>query len=238
MDIITRGYYPVGNGVVKCSLRSDLRNFQGPINPITLMDRGKVTSIHIKSFYAGKLPDFVAKKMAKSALKLIKQFSHSDLDGVEPTVEITKHDPAVGSACGIMIIANTSTNCIFGASSLQKRNEKAEKVGTRAAQELLDNLRSGGCVDEWLQDQLIIFMALADGMSQIRTGCLTQHTQTAIDIAIELTGAQFDVHKVDPSNEDKNIIFSDEYGKQGCVHGQHIISCVGIGFLPDAQKRL
>jgi RNA 3'-terminal phosphate cyclase (ATP) len=41
-------------------------------------------------------------------------------------------------------------------------------------------LNDGGCVDDWLQDQLIIFMALAEGTSEILTGSLTQHTQTAI----------------------------------------------------------
>jgi hypothetical protein len=32
-----------------------------------------------------------------------------------------------------------------------------------AAAELFATLQDGGCVDEWLQDQLIIFMALAKG---------------------------------------------------------------------------
>ena len=37
----------------------------------------------------------------------------------------------------------------------------AEAIGERAGTELMDALASGACTDEWLQDQLIIFMALA-----------------------------------------------------------------------------
>lgn len=40
---------------------------------------------------------------------------------------------------------------------------RAEDVGRIAAESLLEALGTGGCVDEWMQDQLIIFMAQADG---------------------------------------------------------------------------
>lgn len=74
---------------------------------------------------------------------------------------------------------------------------------------LFNNLAHHGCVDDYLQDQvqiaeysiinvcvtlvvrfllqLIIFMALAEGKSQIRTGPLTLHTKTAIFVAELLT---------------------------------------------------
>lgn len=48
-------------------------------------------------------------------------------------------------------------------------------------------------MDEWLQDQLILFMALAEGTSEMITGALTLHTKTAIMHATELCGASFDV---------------------------------------------
>lgn len=40
---------------------------------------------------------------------------------------------------------------------------KAEDIGRTAAESLLDALATGGCVDEWLQDQLVVFMAMASG---------------------------------------------------------------------------
>jgi RNA 3'-terminal phosphate cyclase len=44
---------------------------------------------------------------------------------------------------------------------LGERGVPAEAIGERAGTELMDALASGACTDEWLQDQLIIFMALA-----------------------------------------------------------------------------
>ena len=234
-NIKTRGYYPIGKGVVSCSLNKFSEQFNGTIRPITLMKRGFVTNIHVKCFHAGKIPEFVPKIIAKSAMRLINLSSLHELSGIQPSIEIIKHEPAVGSACGIMITAKTSTGCLFGGSALQNRNEKYEKVGTRAAQELLDSLSSGGCVDEWLQDQLIIFMALALGTSKIRTGCLTQHTRTAINLATEMTGVHFEVlpqhRKSDVASDD---LRSEEYGKDGCIYGQHIITCKGIGLDSDS----
>jgi hypothetical protein len=40
-------------------------------------------------------------------------------------------------------------------------------TGKKAAKELLSALADGGCVDSWLQDQLILFMALATGTSEM-----------------------------------------------------------------------
>ena len=51
-------------------------------------------------------------------------------------------------------------------------------VGKEAAEELIMALESGGCVDEWLQDQIVIFMALSKGESVVRTGPLTLHTKS------------------------------------------------------------
>ncbi len=46
---------------------------------------------------------------------------------------------------------------------LAEKGMKAEDVGRVAAESLLEALATGGCVDEWLQDQLVVFMALASG---------------------------------------------------------------------------
>ena len=44
---------------------------------------------------------------------------------------------------------------------LGERGVRAEDIGQRAGDEMMDALEAGACTDEWLQDQLVIFMALA-----------------------------------------------------------------------------
>ncbi len=58
-----------------------------------------------------------------------------------------------------------------------------------------------------MQDQMIIFMALAKGVSRILTGPLSLHTETAIHIATELTDAKFNIIPVENVNtRTRNII--------------------------------
>lgn len=88
----------------------------------------------------------------------------------------------------------TTNNCILGASALGSRNEKPFESGKKVAAELINCMKIHSCVDPHVQDQLIIFMALAKGISRIRcTVPLTLHTKTAIYIAELLTAAKFNV---------------------------------------------
>jgi len=263
IDIQKRGYFPVGKGVASISLHEALKESRGPMEPILLKERGHVISISITAFYAGKLPRFVAKKMADSALRVIQgdnvlnSIATTNNVNVHPIVRIIQHKNGVGSASGILIVATTNTGCIFGGSSLGTRGEDAVVTGRRAAREILKSIHDGGCVDDWLQDQLIIFMALAKGESQILTGSLTQHTRSAIEVATTMTDAKFDVVQVavphpDPGESthcsgstspetsqsllgagEGNLYLDldpNKYGKDGCIPGKHIIRCRGIGF--------
>ncbi len=53
---------------------------------------------------------------------------------------------------------------------------------------LLDIIINVNTTTQYWQDQLILFMALADGLSVIKTGPLTLHTETSIFFASLLTG--------------------------------------------------
>lgn len=68
-------------------------------------------------------------------------------------------------------------------------------MGQRAADELMDVLESGACVDDWIADQLVIFMALAAGESEVMVREPTLHTRTAIEVAQQLTQARFTCEK-------------------------------------------
>lgn len=85
------------------------------------------------------------------------------------------------------MVAETSTGCVLGGSALGKRDERLEDTGKRAAEELLNAIKGGACVDKHTQDQVIVFMALAEGRSRIRMDELTLHTKTAIYVTEQLT---------------------------------------------------
>lgn len=90
-----------------------------------------------------------------------------------------------------------------------KRGISTTEVGTKAAEALLETLDMQCCADSNMQDQLIIYMALAEGKSRVKVGPITLHTETAIHITELLTGVKFNIVK--------------------CDDNTNIIECVGIG---------
>lgn len=209
-NIVRRGYYPKGGGQVLVTT-SPVMPF---LRPVDITTAGQVTRFSGRSFVAGVIPIKVAHAMADSASRILRQV----YPGVPFKIDRVKEpsEVAVGNGSGIVIMAETSTGCLLGGSALGRKGERAEKVGEVAAKELLDDITSGGCVDHHLQDQLIIFMALAKGKSRIKTGPVTLHTETAIHVVQLLTEAKFNIVK----DED---------------HKSCIIECQGIGLQQSSE---
>lgn len=218
--VVRRGYYPKGGG----EARIEVEPWQEALPPIVLTERGELSKIRISSYYAGDVPWRVAEEIAMSAMKTLKKAGI----GVDPDFEIVHHTEAIGSGCGILIVATTTTGCLLAGSALGALKKRASQVGQDAAEELISVLQAGGCVDEWLQDQLILFMALASGVSEILTSCLTLHTRTAIWTAEQLAGAKFEVERLEQTT---NYVDGEGYGKDGCIPGKHLIRCTGINFV-------
>lgn len=62
------------------------------------------------------------------------------------------HEPkerAVGAGSGILVTAVTSTGLLLGRGVPAERGRPAQDIGEQAASELLGDLHSGACVDEW-----------------------------------------------------------------------------------------
>lgn len=224
--VLKRGYFPKGGGHVEVNCNT----IKLPLPAFDMTDPGTLTHIRIRSFHAGKLPKHLAAQMAKAAEKHLKQH----LKGrIQISTEIVTEPDAVGSGLGILLVATTTSGCRLGASTLCKPKQKAHQAGVTAAQELLDAIQQGGCVDLWLQDQLILYMALAEGTSRLLVGCTTLHTRTAIDVARQLVpGVEFEIEKLE---QDTATTVSDnkDYGQEGLVPGKHLITCKGIGYIPQ-----
>ncbi len=57
----------------------------------------------------------------------------------------------------------------------------------------MEELKAGAAVDVHLADQLVIFMALADGPSSITARHVTGHTSAGILVARKMLGRDFEV---------------------------------------------
>lgn len=244
--VTRRGFYPKGGGKVQVRIKP----LTAPLRPMNLTNRGTVRHVSIRAFRTAGIARADPETMAHTAHMYLKERLPPDATF---QIQVLTETQATGECSGIFIVAETDTGCRLAGSSLGPFYKTATEIGLEAAREVFQTIQDGGCVDEWLQDQLILFAALADGISEIVTGSLTLHTQTAMLIAEKLAGAKFEVRRLDAPNstpltnlnhnnitdEDSTVHRSsaacgsedkDNYAKDGRISGRHLIRCYGIGY--------
>jgi len=175
IKLITRGYYPRGGGCVEAI-----------INPSSLnridFEGNKCSQVEGKSHSSG-LPAHVAQRQAESAHKRLCEH------GYESRILTEVNDyPSTGS--GITLWCGS-----VGGIALGRPGLKAEKVGEMAANAIIDELRSGAGVDEFLADQLIPYMALA-GRGSFTTRKITLHTKTNIWVTERFLPVKFRIEEI------------------------------------------
>lgn len=206
VEVVRRGYFPKGGGEVHARVSPVKR----PLTPIILEDFGHVVRICTRAYTAGNIPETVATRMAATARAY---FTKRYQKGLQYEEQVVKETNCVGAGCGIIITAYTSTGCVLAGSALGEKGKTSEAVAEEACAMLQKHLVAEDCVDEQMQDQLIVFMALAGGISRIVCGEISLHTQTAIHVATQMTGAEFTIVPAGSHNT---------------------ITCNGIGYFPSS----
>ena len=147
----------------------DLRVLPVPLlTPICLTQCGTVETFHVSAQWAGdrhSLADSTAKECAEMLRSAFPAAAvHSSVEPVLPLAQ-----PA--TFVGLSVVARTSAGCVFGGNALDssKKGGTPAKLAREACKPVLSACHAGACVDEHLADQCIIFMALADGTSLVRS---------------------------------------------------------------------
>ncbi|MBO3753493.1 MAG: RNA 3'-terminal phosphate cyclase [Candidatus Brockarchaeota archaeon] len=189
VDIVVekRGFYPRGGGIVR--FRSKPVEVLKPFN---LTGFPGLRSVRIL-VYSARLPRHVADRTARSAsLEIFRRL------GVEPSVEVEfmtggESNAPLDPGCGIMILGTLENNVVFASSSLGERGKPSERVGLEAASEFIKQVETGAPVDRNLADQLVVYAALAKGVSKLRTSEITLHTLTTIRLVELFLPVRFQV---------------------------------------------
>jgi len=185
-ELVSRGFYPKGGGEIRVRTQP-----AGRIRPITLRDRGALKRVWGIS-YSSNLPEHIAQRMAWTCRE---QLGRAGLKCDEFTVDTGRR--AASPGCGIIAFAEFERAVIAG-DALGERGKPAEKVGIEAAEALLREFRSGAPVDTHLGDQLVPWVALADGESTYVAARRSDHLISAIGVAQQVIGAQFELEGREP----------------------------------------
>ncbi|MFQ5762330.1 MAG: RNA 3'-terminal phosphate cyclase [Candidatus Bathyarchaeia archaeon] len=182
-----RGFYPIGGGVVEAAIQPTQR-----VMPLTAVERGKLQEIR-GLLYSSRLPRHILDRMATAAEKILSNAGYPPPRFSLEHLDSPSEKCALSPGCGIVLVAEFEGGALIGTDALGERGKPAEKVAGEAAQAMLTELDTGGYVDRHLADQLIVWMSLAEGVSEITVGCLTLHTLTSIEVCRTMLPVKFHV---------------------------------------------
>ena len=199
-DLIKNGIYPMGLGEVILNINKIRKENAEFIQPINITERGKFLKAEIRFCYTNNFKfkiEPVCNTIYKGIKKIIRnEFLQNGYSKDEEGEEIDFNESEIIKEERIdlgdryytfyyqvvMIYENTRIKGDFMIS---------EKKGDFIIDDIIDkcidatfNTVSNNeiCLDEHTVDHLIIFMSLAKGLSKIKVGKISLHTETAIEI--------------------------------------------------------
>ncbi len=168
LAVARRGYFPRGGGEVSVEIEPQ------SLRPLALSVPGPLRRINGVSHVAN-LPAHIPERMcaaARAALSIT-----SDRAAID--TRVLGHPAAIGRGGAIVAWAETE-HTVLGAARVAEIGVSAETLGTAVGQELRADIESGATVDTHAADQLLVYLALAQGGSSFSTRELTSHAQTAM----------------------------------------------------------
>lgn len=187
LDIEKRGFYPKGDARVTAATKP------GKPQNLICMERGSLQEIMIISGASQNLSKAkVAERQAQSAKELIER----DL-GCSVEIQIEYHNTlSAGTYINVIAIFE---NTVIGSSSLGEKKKRAEKVGVEAGKRFIREFDSGACIDVHAGDQIVPYLALADGSSSITVPKVSEHTETNLWVIRHFLDRQFEIEKKERS---------------------------------------
>lgn len=180
INILQRGYYPEGGAKVEVIISpSKLKNLH-------LTERGQLKQILVISGASEFLKD---RKVAERQLAGVREVLGKLKLPTEEKVDYYNTQCPGSQVC----LAAEFENTIIGVDGLGKLGKRAEDVGKEAALELLKEQKSQGCLDKRLADQILPYLALAKGKSQVTVSEITNHSKTNIWVIEKFLEGKFGI---------------------------------------------
>jgi len=164
------GWYPAGGGEVELTV-SPTRGLDG-FSPKPAGEPGPVRGRSAVS----RLPRTIAERQRRRVMERLAAA------GVTAEIAIEEDQTAVGPGTLVFL----SVRGRAGFSALGRRGVPAERVADDAVDQLLAFRGSGATVDDHLADQLVPFLALARGPSDLRCPVLSPHLETVAWVVEQL----------------------------------------------------
>jgi len=178
IDVQKRGFYPRGGGKVK------FREEPGQkLKKIDMTERGRFQRIDVWS---------VCSKDLKS-----RKVGERQLIGFRKVFDYVEHEHTLYAdtlSTGSCVHAHAHfKKTKLGADFIGKPDIPAEKIGEECAKLLKREMDSGACLDKWMGDQILPYVALAGG-GKFSVSEITNHTRTNIWVIEKFLPVKFKIN--------------------------------------------
>ena len=179
VEMLRPGYVPAGEGILRLVVPPAVL----PLRPLVLESAGTVRSVWGVALASHLHDRRVPARMATAARTTL---ASAGLDGrIEERSDATALQPGVAFA----VFADLDGGVRLGADRAGAPHRRAERIGTRVARQLLDEIHSQATLDRFAGDQILPFTALATGQSTFRVPFVTEHLETGGWLASLFLGA-------------------------------------------------
>jgi RNA 3'-terminal phosphate cyclase len=120
----------------------------------------------------------------------IKQALNSNIKTSIKIDESNSFSPGVG-----ITLWSKSDSAILGSTIIGEKGMSAEQIGKNAVSQLVEEINSGANIDTFAIDQLLPYMAIADGTSVCCIRYLSSHTETAMWLLKKFLDVEFQMTK-------------------------------------------
>ena len=185
LTIRRSGFFPIGGGETEAIVEPS----PAPLKPLRIKDRGRLKSLRVISTVA-HLPLSIAERQLNRAMNRLAA------QGLAPQGETgTVESPGKGSFC---FIRADFENARAGFSALGALGKRAEQVADEAVEDFLKYWKGPGALDRHLADQVVLYMALAEGESMVTISEVTEHLKTNVWVIEQFLPIKFGLEE-DPS---------------------------------------
>ena len=180
VNILKRGFCPEGGA------KAEVKVFPAKIKGLNLTERGKLNKILIISGASESLKN---KKVSERQIAGVREV----LGKLKlPLEEKAEYYEASCPGSQITLIAEFD-NTVIGTANVGKLGKRAEDVGKETALELLQEAKSDTCLDKHIADQILPYLALASGKSQVSVSEITEHCKTNISVIEKFIEGKFEI---------------------------------------------
>lgn len=166
LEIRRPGYAEQGGGIIEVNIRP----VEGKIKAVKLDKPAPVSQTRGIALCSHLQQAQVSERMAQECQRVLKRA------GYHVSIETVYDSAATHPGAALAIWADVEGRYL-GSDMAGRRGRRAETIGRQVAENFIEDVNSGATVDRFLADQVVIYAALAEGVTEYLIPRLTDHVE-------------------------------------------------------------